>query len=340
MTCRVGLVGLGYFSQFHLASWQGHHDVDLVGAVDVDAARRQWAMAEYGVATHADLSDILAQNLDILDIVAPPIAHRPLIEQALGKVPVIICQKPFCTDLAQAEALVEIAKNSDTILLIHENFRFQPWYRTIRGLLDQGLLGQVFSARSTLRPGDGRGADAYLARQPAFQSMPRLLIHETGVHFIDLFRWLFGDITAIYADLKRLNPIIKGEDAGVLIIDHTSGIQSTFDGNRLADHATDNPRRTMGEMEIEGTLGTLRLNGYGKISFRGFGQSNWQDQPVKHAVDDGAFGGGCVAALNAHVVAALQGDSAFENTAAEYMAVIRAEAAAYQSSKEARKIHV
>ena len=45
--------------------------------------------------------------------------------------------------------------------------------------------------------------------------MPRFLIHETGIHLIDVFRYLLGEITGVFARLRRINPVIKGEDAGL-----------------------------------------------------------------------------------------------------------------------------
>jgi len=192
--------------------------------------------------------------------------------------------------------------------------------------------------RFALRPGDGRGADAYLARQPAFRDMPRLLVHETGVHFLDLFRWLFGEITDVYADIRTLNPVLAGEDTGVMILNHASGAQSIFDGNRLSDHVAENPRKTMGEMVIEGEKGALRLDGHGRLMFRAFGAQKETPVPVTAPVDEGSFGGGCVEALIRHVVDAVQNSAAFENTAADYLPIIRATDAAYASAAEGRKI--
>ncbi|MEO0763052.1 MAG: hypothetical protein AAFZ09_14815, partial [Pseudomonadota bacterium] len=64
---------------------------------------------------------------------------------------------------------------------------------------------------------DGQGPDAYHARQPYFQRMPRFLVHETAVHWIDTFRYLMGEAETVYADLRRLNPAIAGEDAAARI---------------------------------------------------------------------------------------------------------------------------
>ena len=67
------------------------------------------------------------------------------------------------------------------------------------------------------------GPDAYLARQPFFREYTRLLVYETGVHFIDTFRFLLGEVTGVYARLRRLNPVIRGEDAGQLLLEFANG---------------------------------------------------------------------------------------------------------------------
>ena len=86
-------------------------------------------------------------------------------------------------------------------LVVHENFRWQPWYREAHRLIRDGVLGKLHSVAFRLRPGDGQGPRAYLERQPYFQKMPRLLVHETAIHWIDTFRFLMGEITAVYASL-------------------------------------------------------------------------------------------------------------------------------------------
>ena len=334
----VAVIGLGYFSQFHLDAWAQRKDVRITGLSDPDVARRNWAAETYTVPVFPDLAALLTTtDPDIVDIVAPPPTHLDLIRALARKNRILICQKPFCQGLAEAEEASKLADEAGATLIIHENFRFQPWYRTLKTVLDDGRLGQVWQCRFALRPGDGRGDDAYLSRQPAFRAMKRLLIHETGVHFIDLFRWLFGDITGVYADLRQINPVLAGEDAAVLLLDHSSGVRTQFDGNRLLDHATDNPRRTMGEMLVEGATGTLRLDGQGRLFLRGFGARDETQIPLIAPVDETSFGGGCVAALIAHVAAAARGDGPFENEAHSYLPVIRATEAAYLSAETGQK---
>ncbi len=150
-------------------------------------------------------------------------------------------------------------------LIVHENFRFQPWYREALRLLQAGALGTPHNVAFRLRPGDGQGPDAYLARQPYFQEMERFLVHETAIHLIDTFRFLLGEIDAVFAWLRRLNPAIAGEDAGYILFRFANGAAGLFDGNRLNEHVSDELRRTMGEMWLEGSAGVLRLDGAGRL---------------------------------------------------------------------------
>ncbi len=338
MICSV-VTGLGYFSQFHTRAWQDNPDVTLAGVCDLQADLAREVGERLGVPHTTDFAALIADaRPDIVDIVAPPPAHAALIDMALAAGRVIICQKPFCQSIAEAEAVIERAAQAGARIVVHENFRFQPWYRDVKAFLDEGKMGQIFSARFALRPGDGRGPRAYLDRQPVFQVMPRLLIHETAVHFIDLFRWLLGDITGVYADLRKLNPVIAGEDAGTLLMHHDGGGQSLFDGNRLADHVAENPRKTMGEFELIGEAGTLTVDGEGTVLFRAFGQAGWQPVPQTRPVDDSSFGGGCVAALIDHVAAFCTEGGTLENEAADYLPVMQACEAAYLSAEEGRRV--
>lgn len=56
------------------------------------------------------------------------------------------------------------------------------------------------------------GPAAYLDRQPYFQQMKHFVIHEAGVHWIDTFRFLFGDPTDAHADFRQINPPLVSPD--------------------------------------------------------------------------------------------------------------------------------
>ena len=333
---RVACIGAGYFSQFHYGSWKRIDRVELVGSCNRDIAKAR----DTGVPAFSDLEEMIAQQKpDLLDVILPPVTHAATIRTALvAGMKWIICQKPFCQDLAEAKAICKEAAEQNARIIVHENFRFQPWYRRIKESLQAGDLGQVQQVTFRLRPGDGQGPRAYLDRQPYFQNMERFLIHETAVLWVDTFRYLLGDPLSVYADLRQVNPVIAGEDAGYILFDHPGGVRALFDGNRHLDHAADNQRRTMGEALVEGTKATLRLLGGGSVRLRQFGAL--EEQELLPADTWEGFGGDCVHALQSHVVSGVLDGTPLENEAQEYLTVIEVEDAIYASSLEGRKIKV
>ena len=337
---RVAVAGTGYFSRFHYDAWARIGEIELIACADRDMAKAQ-EMAMRHVIPHVfdDVVTMLdATSPDVLDIVTPPATHLDTIKLAAARGISIICQKAFCRSLAEARAAVQIAKAAGITAIVHENFRFQPWHREAKRLIEAGRIGAPYQVTFLLRPGDGQGPQAYLDRQPYFQHMPRFLVHETAIHFIDTFRYLMGDVRAVYADLRRINPAIAGEDAGTILFEFASGARGAFDGNRLADHRAANRRLTMGEMLIEGSAGTLRLDGDGGLFMRAHGSND--EAVVSYAWENTGFAGDCVYRLQSSAVAALLGRHAPENTAEDYLANLVIEKAVYQSATERRRIEV
>ncbi len=337
---RIAAVGTGYFSRFQYRAWARIPEVALVGVCNRTLAAAQAFAGEFGIpVADDDLGRMLdITRPDLLDIITPPETHLAAIRLAAARKIDVICQKPFCQTHAEAQQAVRIADEAGIQVVMHENFRFQPWHREIKRLLDDDLLGQVYQAAFRLRPGDGQGPRAYLDRQPYFQTMPRLLVHETAIHLIDTFRFLFGDVADVFAALRKLNPVIAGEDAGLIMLDMANGVRCLFDGNRLSDHKAHNRRLTMGEMVIEGEKGALTLDGDANISFRPHGSNDIQEMTYRWTDMD--FGGDCVHALLRHVIDNRLGRGPVENTAQDCLKNIRVEEAAYASDAEKRHIRL
>jgi predicted dehydrogenase len=335
MVLKVAIVGTGYFSQFHFDGWSRLPEAKLVGVCSLDPAGLVDAAARYLIPRQfADVGAMLdATAPDLLDIVTPPSAHLAVFEQAARRKVDVICQKPLGGDLLTARKMVEIAKDAGITFVAHENFRFQPWYREARRLLDQSALGEVYNLSFRLRPGDGQGPRAYLDRQPYFQQMPRFLIHETAIHMIDTFRFLLGEVSRVFARLRRLNPEIRGEDAGLVLFDFASGAAGLFDGNRLVDFVADDPRLTMGEMLLEGAGATLRLDGFGRLWLKPHKQAE-REHPYQWRNE--GYGGDSVRALLRHVIAHFRAGAPLENTGEAYLRNLEIEEAIYRSAASGR----
>jgi D-apiose dehydrogenase len=337
---RVAMVGAGYFSPFHARGWTNIEHAQIVALCDPVRDKAEAMAKSFAIAKVFDAVEEMLDktDVDIVDVVIPPAGHREVVTAALARGKRVICQKPFGRGYAEAVALTEAAEAVKVPLVVHENFRFMPWYRECKAMTDRGVLGRLHQISFRLRPGDGQGPGAYLGRQPYFQKLPRFLIAETGIHFIDTFRFLAGEIVAVSARLRRINPHIAGEDAGVVTFEFAGGEVGNFDGNRCNEHVAEDLRRTMGEMWLEGSAGVLRLDGDARLWWKPHGGPERE-----HTYDRGdlaTFGGGACQALQQHVLDCFIAGAKPENTAREYLSNLRVQEAIYESHESGRRIEM
>ncbi len=335
---RLAAIGAGYFAQFQYEAWTRIPEVEVVACVNRTLEKAKQTAARYAIPAAYDTMEamIAEQRPDLIDIITPPQTHLTAITLAAAHGIDAICQKPFCQDLAEARKAMDIADAAGITVVVHENFRFQPWYRKAKALLDTNVLGEIYQVTFRLRPGDGQGPEAYLARQPYFQEMPRFLVHETAIHFVDTFRYLLGEPRGVTARLRKLNPAIAGEDAGIILFDYQNGAHALFDGNRLSDHAAENRRLTMGEMVIEGSLATLALDGDGRLFLRAHG-TNTREQVSFDWTNQG-FGGDCVYLTQRAIIDARLGRCPYETLGRDYLRNIEIENAIYRASETNQRV--
>lgn len=333
------VVGAGYFARFHIDAWRRIDDVEIVGVCDLDAQRAATAAEIAGgasVFTNA-VEAIRSEALDFVDIVTPPDSHLELVEACVAARVAIICQKPLAPTFSEAEKIVAAANDAGVPLMVHENFRFQPWHREIKRLLEADTIGKLHSLNFRTRMGDGWASDAYLDRQPYFRTMPRLLIYETGVHFLDTFRFLAGEVQDISAVLRRLNPQIAGEDTALVTMQFESGAVGVWDAGRFNESSSENPRLTFGEFLVEGDRGTLRLDCDARLFVKKLGQP---EQAHPYQWNDRGFSGDCVRATQQHFVDAMRTESPFETNGNDYLKTLRLVEAAYESQITKRYVTV
>ena len=195
-------------------------NVEISAIYNRTVSKAEAIAEQYGIArVYGDYRTMIDdEQPDFVDVITPPETHSEICAYAAERSVHIICQKPLAPTYAESAAIVQNARRAGVRFMVHENWRWQPWYREIKRLIENDDLGEVFSVYFRMRTGDGWPEDAYVERQPFFRNYPRLLIYETGVHFIDTFRYLLGEPETVYARLRRLNPDIVGEDSGQVIL--------------------------------------------------------------------------------------------------------------------------
>lgn len=319
---RVGMIGAGWVSAYHLPAWQKRSaQAEIVAIADPSAPAAQARAGAFGIpATYTDAATMLAhENLDIVDICAPREAHAELVRLAAQAGVAIICQKPLATDLAAASALV--ADMADTTLMVHENWRFRAWYRRLRDWLDAGVAGDISQVSlEFLSSGMIAGPDGQrpaLVRQPFFRTQQRLLVMEVLIHHLDTLRFLLGEMDVIAARLERSNADIIAEDIATITLRRRSdGVLIHVTGNLAVHGASPAPRD---HLRIFGTDGTIELDGN---HLTATGQAN-QDFDA-----DAVYQGSYDAAI-AHFLDCLDAKKPFETSPQDNLETLRLVEAIY-----------
>lgn len=330
-------MGAGYFSRFQYEAWSRMPEVELAAIYNRTEEKARAIMAQYGVARYyGDWREMIDQERpDFVDIITPPETHEEMCAYAASRGVHIICQKPLAPTLEASRRIVETARVAGVRFMVHENWRWQPWYREIKRVQRAGTVGEFTHIHFLMRMGDGWGENAYLDRQPFFRDYPRLLVYETGVHFIDTFRYLLGEITEVYAHLRRLNPVIRGEETGQVFFRFANGATAIWDANRYNEVESPSPRYTFGQMRIDAMGGHITLDTEANLRIKPLGQSG---SDIEYPHRNVNFAGDCVYALQRHFVDSMRTGDAFEANGDDYLKTLAVVDAVYESARTGKVV--
>jgi predicted dehydrogenase len=306
---RIGMIGAGWVTAYHLPAWaRQRHRAEVVAIADPSATARETRASEFGIPrTYASAAEMLADEaLDAVDIASPRETHAEMVRLAAVKGVDILCQKPLGVDLADAERTVASVP-SPLRMMVHENWRFRAHYRLLKRWIEEGRLGVLrqasfeFFSSGMIGP---EGARPAVIRQPFFHSQQRLLVMEVLIHHLDTLRFLFGEFEVVAAKLERTNDDIVAEDVAAVVLRRLSdGMLLPILGN-LAVHGE--PHVPRDRLRLFGAGATIELLG-GKLSVIG-------PEPVERQFEPDAIYQGCYDAAVGHFLDGLETGAPFETS--------------------------
>jgi predicted dehydrogenase len=256
---RVGLIGAGMISLYHLIAWSRLGSARVVAICDRDRARAEARAREFNIPTvYTDAAEMIAREpLDAVDIASPRERHAEHVRLAAARGLPALCQKPLAPTYDEAERLAAEVEGKCR-LMVHENWRFRPFYRRARQWIDEGRVGAIRSAAMTVR-GSGfvAGPDGKfpaLERSPYMRDLARLAVSESLIHHIDVLRWLAGPLRVLAARIGRACPAIRGEDRAAIMMAGPDDVPVFVHGDTAAPGY---PPRAVERLELIGTRATI-----------------------------------------------------------------------------------
>src|SRR5262249_5160374 len=140
---KIAAVGYGYWGPNIVRNVMETPGLELWGLCELNAERTAKFSARYpGVRTSTSFEEVLADpSVDAVSIATPPATHYPLVKQALEAGKHALVEKPLATNSADAERLVEMARDSGLVLMPGHTFLYSPAVNKVRGLIESGELG-------------------------------------------------------------------------------------------------------------------------------------------------------------------------------------------------------
>ncbi|MBQ4106107.1 MAG: Gfo/Idh/MocA family oxidoreductase [Lentisphaeria bacterium] len=203
---RAGVIGLGMGGN-HLRGYLEHPDVEVVAIADRRDDRRALLPGQYptfnGKIYHEGIEMIRHEQLDIVSVAVPNNQHKDLTIAALESGANVLCEKPMAMNTAEAQEMLDTAKRCGKKLGIDFSYRFTPQSRAMKELVESGILGNIYYARTVwLRrrgiPGmaknnfntnSGAPMGSWFFNKAESGGGPLI---DLGVHRLDLALWLMG----------------------------------------------------------------------------------------------------------------------------------------------------
>ena len=196
-----GLIGFGGMGRWHTEILENVPEIELAGIYDIKEEKRKLA-EEAGFHTYETEEAMLAdESIDVILVATPNDTHRPIALRAMEAGKNVIVEKPATLSLKELTELEDMAGKTGRFLTVHQNRRWDEDLLTVREILKDQTMGEIFRIESRVHgsrgiPGDWRKEKAHGGG----------MVLDWGVHLFDQIFRLTGErrLKTVYATLTNV----------------------------------------------------------------------------------------------------------------------------------------
>ena len=196
-----GLIGFGGMGKWHTEILENVPEIELAGIYDIKEEKRKLA-EEAGFHTYETEEAMLAdESIDVILVATPNDTHRPIALRAMEAGEKVIVEKPATLSLKELTELEDMAGKTGRFLTVHQNRRWDEDLLTVREILKDQTMGEIFRIESRVHgsrgiPGDWRKEKAHGGG----------MVLDWGVHLFDQIFRLTGErrLKTVYATLTNV----------------------------------------------------------------------------------------------------------------------------------------
>ena len=196
-----GLIGFGGMGKWHTEILENVPEIELAGIYDIKEEKRKLA-EEAGFHTYETEEAMLAdESIDVILVATPNDTHRPIALRAMEAGKNVIVEKPATLSPKELTELEDMAGKTGRFLTVHQNRRWDEDLLTVREILKDQTMGEIFRIESRVHgsrgiPGDWRKEKAHGGG----------MVLDWGVHLFDQIFRLTGErrLKTVYATLTNV----------------------------------------------------------------------------------------------------------------------------------------
>lgn len=227
---KVGLIGYGMAGRvFHAPVITAIPHLQLSRVVE---RRGQTSRERYPwVEVASEAAILFADNeIELIVVATPNSSHFELARQALLADKHVVVDKPFTLTAAQAQELIDLARQQHKVVSAFQNRRWDGDFQTVSQIVKQGYLGRLVEYESHFDRFRNYFSPERAWRETAGPGSGVLL--DLGPHLIDQAQVLFGLPRTVTADIRSQREAGKADDQFELIL-HYDDLKVTLKAGLL-----------------------------------------------------------------------------------------------------------
>ncbi|WP_272675486.1 inositol 2-dehydrogenase [Providencia sp. PROV092] len=259
---NIALFGAGRIGQVHAVNIAGHKETKLYSVIDPYQPNAVALAEKYQAKVQITEEAMQDPNVQGVLIASATDTHADLIELAAKHKKVIFCEKPVHLDLERVKQCLKSVKEHNVPLFIGFNRRYDPQFRHLKNLFQQGAIGKAESLIITSRDPSPPPAEYVKVSGGMFRDMT--------IHDFDMARFMIGEEPcSVYAQGSNVVDPAIGQagdiDTAFIILKFPSGAMATISNSRRSGYGYDQRIELHGEKGLL-TAGNIKENSVALLS--------------------------------------------------------------------------
>lgn len=197
----AAVVGLGWWGRNLASTTEQSGKINVVSVTAGHPANHQDFADEKGLTLAASYDEILEdKDIDAVILATPHTQHEQQFLDALNAGKQVFCEKPLSLTKASAERMVAAAEQKGQVIGVGHERRFEASMEAAHAFVSQGKLGTVLNMESNYSHNllAGLPLDSWRVTPEEGPSLP---MTGMGIHFTDIYLWMFGPIASVNAQI-------------------------------------------------------------------------------------------------------------------------------------------